>query len=95
MTTNFPQHDQIKQRLGYLEEALLAQDPRMKDHLKEIHKLMITHEELVHLLTDEEIAKIMSAQQVVTNTTLVAATTGSKAKSTANKKLANLSLGDF
>jgi hypothetical protein len=90
-----PQLDSIMQRLSYLQEALLAQDPRIRDHLKEIHKLMITHEELVHLLSDEDIAKIMSAQQVVTNTTLVATTTGTKGKATATKKATGLSLGDL
>ena len=90
-----PQLDQVNQRVAYLQEALLAQDPRMRDHLKEIHKLLITHEELVHLLKDEDIAKIMEAQQVVTNTTLAAATTGTKGKAAASKKAAQLSLGDL
>lgn len=89
------QHDQILQRLGYLQEAMLAQDPQIKNHLKEIHRLMITHEELVHLLSDDEIAKIMGAQQIVTNTTLVAATTGKKASTSASKKATGLSLGDL
>jgi hypothetical protein len=83
------------QRLGYLEECLIAQDPKMKDHLREIHKLMISHEELVHLLPDSEIAKIMTGQQIITNTTLVAATTGTGKKATSTKKATGLSLGDL
>jgi hypothetical protein len=94
-TAPTPQHDQIMQRLAYLQEAMVAQDPQIKGHLKEIHRLMITHEELVHLLSDDDIAKIMGAQQVVTNTTLVAALSGTKGKATASKKAAGLSMGDL
>ena len=85
----------LQQKLSLLEESLLSQDPRIKEHLGEIHKLMIGYEELVHLLTDEEIGKIMLAQQGVTNTTLVAATTGSKGKATASKKAGKLTMGDL
>lgn len=90
-----PQQEQIQQRLSFLEQALADQDPRMKDHLKEIHRLLITHEELVHLLDEEEIGKIMQGQQIVTDTTLVAAVSAPKARASAAKKAANLSLGDL
>ena len=49
--------------LSLLEEALLSGDPRMKDHLKESHRLLISHDELAHLLTIEEISKLMAASQ--------------------------------
>lgn len=90
-----PQQDQIMQRLSFLEQALADQDPRMKDHLKEIHKLLITHEELVHLLKEEEIAKIMQGQQIITNTTLVAAVSAPKARASAAKKASQLTLGEL
>lgn len=90
-----PQYIDIMQRLAYLEDALLQQDPRMRDHLKEIHRNLIQHEELVHLLKEEEIAKIMQAQQVITNTTLIAEVSSKKGRAAANKKAANLSLGDL
>jgi hypothetical protein len=94
-TERTPQQDQIQQRLSYLEQALLEQDPRMKDHLKEIHRLLITHEELVHLLSEEEIGKIMQGQQIITDTTLVAAVSAPKARAAAVKKAGQLSLGDL
>lgn len=90
-----PQYEQLMQRLGFLEEALTTQDPQMKNHLKEIHKMLIQYEELVHLLKDEEIAKIMAGQQVITNTTLVAAVTAKSAKTAVAKKAAQLSMGDL
>lgn len=94
-TTQTPQQSAILQRLGLLEEALLAQDPEMPRHLGEIHRLLITHEELTHLLSDEQIAIVMSAQQIQTNTTLVASVTGTAGKKAAAKKAAGLTLGDL
>jgi len=91
-STQSPQYNAIIQRLSLLETAMLDKDPQMKVHLGEIHRLMIGHEELVHLLKDEEIGKIMSAQQIVTDTTLVAASTGTKGKASASKKAAQLTM---
>ena len=90
-----PQHQQIQQRLAYLETALFAQDPAIKGHLAEIHRLMITHEELVHLLSIEELQKLMGAQQVVTNQSLVAAVSSKGGKTTTLKKATGLSMGDL
>lgn len=86
-----PLLDSLKQRLGNLEAALLAGDPEMKNHLREIHKSCIAHEELVHLLSDEDIATMMGAQQILTNTVLAQAV----AKKTATKKTAGLTMGDL
>jgi hypothetical protein len=80
------------QKLADLQSCLLAQDPLMPKHLKEIHSLLIQHEELVHLLSDEQIGEIMSRQQMITNTTLVAAVTAKGAKTSASKKASQLTL---
>jgi hypothetical protein len=91
-----PQLEAIRQRLGLLEECLLAKDPQMKVHLGEIHRTLIAHEELVHLLSVEEIGKIMEKQQLVTDTSLIAATTGGGTKKAgAVKKSTGLTLGDL
>lgn len=89
-----PQHAQLLERLGFLESALLSHDPAMPKHLAEIHKLLIGHEELSHLLSEEEIAKIMQAQQIQTNTTLAVAVSAS-AKKAAKAKLSQLTLSDI
>jgi hypothetical protein len=90
-----PQMQDLLLRLNALESAMLEQDPRMKDHLKEIHKNLIQYEELVHLLDEEQIGKIMQAQQLITNTTLVSSMTTKSGKAAAAKKSAGLTLGDL
>lgn len=90
-----PIHLAVKNRLLELESALLARDPMMPRHLAEIHKHMIQHEEIVHLLSNDEIAKIMAAQQHQTNTTLVASVTTTKARSATNKKATGLGMSDL
>jgi hypothetical protein len=82
-----PQHAMVQQRLQELEGMLLSRDPAMKGHLLEIHRTLIQYEELVHLLRDEEIGVLMAAQQIHTNTVLVADAV--KASKAANKKAAS------
>jgi hypothetical protein len=67
--------------------APVSRDPAMKGHLLEIHRTLIQYEELVHLLRDEEIGVLMAAQQIHTNTVLVADAV--KASKAANKKAAS------
>ncbi len=88
-----PQHQQAIARIAQLQEALLAKDPMMKMHLLEIHKQLISYEELAHLLTEEEIGTIMAAQQLHTNTILVATIVKpGKAKA---ERVAKLGLSDL
>lgn len=91
-----PQELLLLQKLDALEAALLAKDPLMPTHLAAIHKQLVTYEELVHFLTDEQIGKIMAAQQVHTNTTLVQSLTSKTGKPTAAalKKTARLGMDD-
>lgn len=64
----------------------------MKTHLGAIHKTMIQYDDIPNLLKAHEIAKIMAAQQVHTNTTL--AQTVAKKKSTSKSVTGNLTLDD-
>lgn len=89
-----PVHFGFLQRLADLERALLDRDPLMKTHLAAIHKTAIDNEEIVALLTTEEIAKIMAAQQVHTNTVLVKETVKAGKKAAA-AKVAKISIDDI
>lgn len=90
-----PHHVAALARLEQLQAALLARDPLMKGHLLEIHKQLIPHAELVHLLTEEQIGIIMAAQQVHTNTVLVGSASGVAGKKKAAAASAKLTLGDL
>ena len=53
----------LQQHLGNIEDALLAKDPEMPNHLRESHRLLISYPETVHLLDDEEVHKLIEAQE--------------------------------
>ena len=90
-----PVHFEVLSRLALLEEALLARDPMMKMHLGAIHKNLITHEELVHLLSDDQIGQIVAAQQQHTSITLVQEVSSKAGKAKAANRTAKLSLDDL
>lgn len=50
--------------LASLEAALLNKDPMMPQHLRQSHQLLISYPETVHLLDDDEIARLISAAQI-------------------------------
>ena len=71
-------------QLTSLENALKTNDPKMPEHLKNIHKTLIQYEELSHLLSEEQIAVIVEGNQRKLGILLAAETTatkGSKGKS--------------
>ena len=90
-----PVHFEVLSRLALLEEALLARDPMMKMHLAALHKSLITHEELVHLLSDDQIGQTVAAQQQHTNITLVQEVSSKAGKAKAANRTAKLSLDDL
>lgn len=70
--------------LASLEQALLEKDPMMPRHLRESHQLLITYPETVHLLDDDEIARLISAAQIHTGIEIVKA---AAAKGGSRKKI--------
>lgn len=73
--------------LASLEQALLVKDPMMPTHLRASHQLLISYPETVHLLDDDEIARLISAAQIHTQIEIVKAGTaraGSKKKISAD-----------
>lgn len=53
----------VLERLGKVEEALKGNDPLISIHCESIHAALREHEELVHLLSDEQIGKLMAGMQ--------------------------------
>lgn len=93
-----PEHPKLKEllpKLDALEKALLANDPKMPGHLKEIHKYLIQFEELAHLLSETDIAKILDAQQKIVGIKLAEETKKGSSKTTnAIKGTAEKSISD-
>lgn len=90
-SNNIPQDilSKIEMNLASLEQALLARDSMMPQHLRNVHSLLISYPETVHLLDDSEIACIIDAAEMHTKTEIVKAvaakkSTGGKAKVSVN-----------
>jgi hypothetical protein len=62
--------------LASLEQSLLAKDPMMPQHLRASHQLLISYPETVHLLDDDEIARLISAAQIHTQIEIVKSSAG-------------------
>ena len=80
---------QVQERIQLVGAKLLEQDPMLPVHLSMIHSTLIQHEELVHLLSDQEIATLIKGQIKHTGVQVIKEITGgSKAK--AGSKIAKV-----
>lgn len=84
-TPMLPQVTALLPKLAQLEADLLAGDPLMKGHLKEIHKTLIQYEEISHLLSEEQLATILDAQQRQVGILLAEETKSKKSGGAASK----------
>lgn len=78
--------------MASVESALLTKDPEMPKHLQESHRLLISYPETVHLLEDTEIAALIDAAEILTNTQIVKDAVKGKAS---NKALSRLTASDL
>lgn len=62
---------EVQGRINEMASKLLQQDPLLPVHLGAIHSALIQHEELVHLLSDQDIANLVAAQIKHSGTQLV------------------------
>lgn len=74
--------DRLTMNLAALEASLLAKDPQMSAHLRNSHALLVSYPETVTLLTDTEIAMLISGAQSHTQIEIVKATAKGKGKNT-------------
>lgn len=72
-------------RMATFEQALLAKDPMMPQHLKMSHQVLIQYPETVHLLDNADIAKLLEAAQVLARTQVVQE--AAKGKGASKKKM--------
>lgn len=53
----------IQSRMKQIQEELIAGTPALPDALVTIHKMLLEHEELVHLFDDDDIMKLHKAHE--------------------------------
>lgn len=84
---------EIKTKLDDLQAALLNNHPTMPTMLRDIHKLLKSQPDIVTLMSEDEIAIIVSGLEKQTNSNLVASTLKpSKAK---KESMKNATADDF
>lgn len=81
----------LETSLADLEQALVANDPLISNHLRNSHSILVAYPETVHLLSDADIARLISAAQIHTKIEIVKATAPKTAKAVAKKA----SVADF
>jgi len=77
--------NKLQSNLADLEKTLLAKDPMMPQHLRQIHSTIIAYPESVHLLTDDQISKMIDAAEDITKQKIVSEA-AKKATGTKKKK---------
>ena len=82
---------QVMDRLEKIQDTMLRNDPELRTHLKEIHKLCKEYEELAHILTPEQIGVLMKGMQKYTAISIVT----EDAKKPSSKKLGKLTTDDL
>jgi hypothetical protein len=91
LEANMTPIEQLKEKVGSLQEALLASNPAMPVLLREIHQHLKQDEEVVTLLTEEEIGIIVSGLKKQTQTAILTVT----AKKGTGKSLKKTTLADL
>lgn len=86
-------HEQIKEKILSLETALKEQNPRFSTLLREIHTNLKNDPAVVTLMSEEEIAVIVSGLKSQTMTNIV--TSQTKPNAAAKKALSKVTLEDL
>jgi len=86
---------EFAEKLASLQEAILSRHPTMPTLLQDIHRTLKQYPEQVTLMSEDEIAVVVSGLMQQTQTSLVKATVASASKASANNvksKIAQLGL---
>lgn len=84
----------VQGRIQQIGEALTKADPLLSVHLSAIHQALIQYEELVHMLSDADIATLIAGQIKHTGVSLAKEITGSS-KASVSKRIPKASADDF
>lgn len=84
----------VQGRIQSIADKLTQADPMLPVHLAAIHSSLIQYEELVHLLSDDDIKKFVAGQIKHTGTVLHEEITKSS-KATVSKRIPKATADDF
>jgi len=84
----------VQGRLKLMAEKLLEQDPLLPVHLSAIHGALIEHEELVHLLSDDDIKTLVAGQTKHIGVQLTKEITSSS-KASVSRRIPKATADDF
>lgn len=84
----------VEGRIQQIAEKLHAQDPLLPTHLAAIHGALIQYEELVHMLSDEQIGQLVAGQMKQVGTKLTEEIIKAK-KSTLGPKIPKTTVDDL
>lgn len=86
---------EVLQRIGDLEIALKEEIPTLPHILVEIHKMLAGQDDIVHLLSDEQRAVIVSACWKHSGTEIITGNRKAGKTSDGTKKLKSVGVGDI
>lgn len=92
MNTKQQQDQELFDKLAAVEEALTNSAPNLQVHMAKLHAHLRKQPELVHILTDEQIAVTVGAYMRLTNSA-VSQITVTKAKAGSKKSFSAADLG--
>ena len=84
----------VQGRIKQIGDKLKEQDPLLPVHLSAIHGALIQYEELVHLLSDDDIKLLIAGQVKHTGVSIVKEITGAS-KATVSKRIPKATADDF
>jgi hypothetical protein len=70
-TEDNPIVNAVFQKISDLQTLMLKNDPQLPGHLKAIHGTLSQYEEIVHLLSEDQIRQMIQAQKQATGTMLI------------------------
>jgi hypothetical protein len=90
-----PDADNILQKIMQMQEEMVANNPHFEYLLKEIHLRLHKQPDLVHLLKEEDIGRIVAALAKKEKVVIGAALNESKSKLSDGRKLSQMTLDDI
>jgi hypothetical protein len=94
-STQLPEANELVAKIDQMQSEMLANNPHFEFMLREIHMRLHKYPDLVHILKEEDIGKIVACLAKKEKVTIGAAMNSSKGKLADGRKLNQLTLDDI